>query len=103
MPQEKYAVITLLTASDELLRYTAQRHARVSARPVVAGEFLRAEPLSSSSSGASPENVLLLRKRQSHITPVGLWFVAKALLLQPCCCSYCSEIGSTERLSALFC
>lgn len=87
-----------------LLRYTTQKHARVSACPVVAGEFLRAEPVSSSS-GASPENVLLQansKRRQNHITRVGLWFVVKALLLQPCCCSYSNEVRHTERFSQAY-
>lgn len=77
------------------------KHARVSVCPVVAGEFLRAAP-GSSKSGASPEDVLLLNKRQNHIAHVVPWIVINPLLLQPCCYTYCNEVRSTERSSQAY-
>lgn len=48
-----------------LLTYTIQKHARGSSCPLFTGQFLRAHPLGSSTE-ASPDNILLLHKRQNH-------------------------------------
>lgn len=72
--QETYSIVIPLTESCELTEIHNTKATPWQFMSLVRRRDLRADPLSSNA-GASPDNVLLLHKRQNHITPTVLWIV----------------------------